>query len=105
MIRAVTAARFRPGDAVRVPDVEKRGHVRTPTYVKGKQGHVTVVLGAFPDPESLAYGGTGLPEKPLYRVAFRHADLWDAYEGPPGDTLHIDIYEHWLEPADKEGRT
>ncbi|CAA9467675.1 MAG: Nitrile hydratase beta subunit [uncultured Rubrobacteraceae bacterium] len=101
MIRAVRAARFRPGDAVRVPNVEKRGHVRTPRYVKGKQGRVTGILGEFPDPESLAYGGTGLPEKPLYRVAFRQADLWEGYEGAADDTLHVDIYEHWLEPAEE----
>ena len=103
MIRPVQTARFRPGDVVRIPNVEKKGHVRTPAYVKGKRGHVTVVLGEFPDPESLAYGGTGLPEKPLYRVRFRQSDLWDAYKGPPGDTLHVDIYEHWLEPASEEG--
>ena len=103
MIRPAKAARFRPGDAVRVPNVEKKGHVRTPRYVKGKRGHVTGVLGEFPDPESLAYGGAGLPEEPLYRVRFRQSDLWDHYEGPPGDTLHVDIYEHWLEPAIEEG--
>ena len=103
MIRPAKAARFRPGDAVRVPNVRKKGHVRTPGYVKGKRGHVTSVLGEFPDPESLAYGGTGLPEKPLYRVRFRQSDLWEGYEGASGDTLHVDIYEHWLEPANKEG--
>ena len=102
MIRAATAARFRPGDAVRVPDVEKKGHIRTPGYVKGKIGHVAGILGEFPDPESLAYGGNGLPEKPLYRVRFRQPDLWEGYEGAAGDTLHVDIYEHWLEPANEE---
>ena len=103
MIRPATNARFRPGDAVRVPNVEKKGHVRTPHYVKGKRGHVASVLGEFPDPESLAYGGAGLPEKPLYRVCFRQSDLWEGYAGPPDDTLHVDIYEHWLEPAIEEG--
>ncbi len=88
---------------MRVPDVEKKGHVRTPAYVKGKRGHITVVLGEFPDPESLAYGGTGLPEKPLYRVRFRQSNLWEDYRGPLDDTLHVDIYEHWLEPASEEG--
>ncbi len=103
MIRPAEAARFRPGDAVRVSDMEREGHVRTPDYVKGKRGFVTVVLGEFPNPESLAYGGRGLPEKPLYRVRFRQADLWETYEGSSSDTLHVDIYEHWLEPASEEG--
>ncbi len=88
---------------MRVSDIEKEGHVRTPDYVRGKHGLVTVVLGEFPNPESLAYGGPGLPEKPLYRVRFRQADLWEGYDGSLDDTLHVDIYEHWLEPASEEG--
>lgn len=103
MTRATPTATFRPGDAVRVLDVEKDGHVRTPAYVRGKRGRISRVLGAFPDPESLAHGGSGLPEKALYEVAFSQTDLWEDYAGPPGDALRVDIYEHWLEPA-REGR-
>jgi len=98
----VTPARFEPGEAVRVRADEKPGHIRTPDYVRGKTGRIEKVLGAFRNPESLAYGGSGLPEKPLYKVGFRQTDLWDGYAGPADDTLYIDIYEHWLEPARKE---
>ena len=98
MIRPATGARFAPGDAVRVLDTEKEGHhIRTPDYAKGKPGWIAQILGSFPNPESLAYGGDGLPEKPLYKVGFRQSDLWDSYEGSPEDILFIDIYEHWLE--------
>jgi len=100
VIRPVAGARFAPGDAVRVWDAEKEGHVRTPDYTKGKPGRIAEVLGAFPNPEVLAYGGDGLPEMPLYKVGFRQADLWEGYGGPPEDTLFIDIYEHWLEPGE-----
>ena len=103
MISPAAGARFRPGDAVRVLDVEKEGHVRTPDYAKGKPGWVAENLGAFPDPESLAYGGDGLPEKPLYTVGFRQTDLWDGYGGSPEDVLFLDIYEHWLEPREHDG--
>lgn len=103
MIRAAAGARFAPGDAVRVRDVEKEGHVRTPDYTRGKPGTISEVLGAFPDPERLAYGGDGLPEMPLYKVAFRQADLWQGYGGSPTDVLFIDIYEHWLEPREGGG--
>ena len=103
MMGSAPAARFRPGDAVRVLDVKKEGHVRTPDYVKGKRGRVASVLGEFPDPESLAYGGSGLPEKALYKVLFRQIDLWEDYAGSPDDELHVDVYEHWLEPASEEG--
>ncbi len=100
MIRPATGARFAPGDAVRVREMEREGHVRTPEYTKGKVGWISEVLGAFPDPESLAYGGDGLPEKPLYKVGFRQTELWDDYGGSPQDVLFIDIYEHWLEPTE-----
>ena len=92
-----------PGQAVRVLEAEKVGHVRTPDYVKGKTGRVASVLGEFKDPESLAYGGSGLPEKTLYKVVFRQADLWEGYAGSHGDVLYVDVYEHWLEPAREEG--
>jgi hypothetical protein len=94
--------RFEPGDRVRVRADEKPGHVRTPDYVRGKTGRIERTLGVFKNPELLAYGDPGLPEKPLYKVGFRQADLWDGYAGPADDTLYIDIYEHWLEPARKE---
>ena len=96
--------RFEPGAHVRVRFDEKPGHVRTPEYVKGKTGQIEGIQGVFENPESLAYGGSGLPERPLYKVGFRQMDLWDGYTGLADDTLYIDLYEHWLEPAQKEVR-
>jgi nitrile hydratase subunit beta len=90
--------RFRPGDAVKVLDKQVQGHVRTPTYVRGKQGWIERVHGEFRNPESLAYGGSGLPREPLYMVGFRQHDLWASrYAESPTDNLYIDLYEHWLE--------
>jgi hypothetical protein len=104
VIRPAAGARFAPGDTVRVRDVEQEGHVRTPDYTKGKHGTISEILGAFPNPELLAYGGDGLPEMPLYKVAFRQADLWKGgYGGSPADVLFVDIYEHWLEPREHGG--
>jgi nitrile hydratase beta subunit-like protein len=95
----VTAA-FAPGSRVRVRPGEKSGHVRTPGYLKGKTGWIESVLGEFPNPEDLAYGLSGRPGRPLYKVGFRQADLWDDYVGPTGDHLYADVYEHWLEPGE-----
>ncbi len=89
--------RFEPGDRVRVLSGERPGHARTPGYVRGKTGRVESVLGEFRNPESLAYGDSGLPQRPLYKVSFRQLDLWEGYPGPAEDKLYMDIYEQWLE--------
>ena len=43
-----------PGDRVRVREDFPPGHIRTPVYVRGKEGVVTRGFGAFPNPEVLA---------------------------------------------------
>lgn len=91
--------RFAVGDPVRVREDDPPGHMRTPFYTRGKPGVVVARHGTFRNPEELAYGKPGLPEKPLYMVRFRQADLWPDYAGPADDHLEADIYEHWLEPA------
>jgi hypothetical protein len=98
----MTPTKFEPGDRVRVRADEKPGHARTPGYVRGKIGRIEKSLGTFKNPESLAYGGSGLPEKPLYKVGFRQTDVWDEYAGQANDVLYIDLYAHWLEPARQE---
>ena len=56
---APTAPRFAAGDRVRVKDdwPERRGpcHIRTPHYLRGRSGVVERPLGAFPNPEDLAF--------------------------------------------------
>ena len=93
-------ARFAPGDPVRVREAWQPGHVRTPAYVRGRQGTVAQALGAFPNPEELAYRRSGLPAQTLYRVRFRQAQLWPDYRGSAADTLDVEIYDHWLESAE-----
>ncbi len=89
--------RFKVGDPVVVRDDDSRGHVRTPAYIRGKAGVVERHCGAFPDPGKLAYGRSGLPGQPLYRVRFAQQDVWPGYGGYPEDTLDIEIFQHWLE--------
>jgi nitrile hydratase subunit beta len=91
---------FEPGDQVRVRTAERPGHVRTPGYLKGKTGWIESVLGEFRNPEDLAYGLSGEPERPLYKVGFRQTDLWEDYEGCADDRLCADIYEQWLEHSE-----
>jgi nitrile hydratase len=58
--------------------------------------------GAFPNPEELAYGFDGLPARHLYRVRFQQTAIWPAYNGPAHDTLDLEVYEHWLRPAEED---
>jgi nitrile hydratase len=91
---------FAPGAAVRVRDdwPETRGkvHIRTPHYLRGKPGTVVRQLGAYPNPEDLAFARPAAT-KPLYHVAFAQDVLWP--DGRSSDTLLVEIYEHWLESA------
>jgi len=98
-VNGTAAPRFKAGDRVRVSARDHAGHCRTPSYLRGKVGQVDTVLGTFRNPEELAYYRPGLPKRPLYVVRFRQVDVWDDYDGAPGDTVAADIYEHWLEPA------
>jgi len=92
-------ARFAPGDRVRVLRSYPPGHCRTPFYCRGREGTVERVCGEFGNPKQLAYGLSGDPTRPLYRVRFDQRTLWPAYRGRPLDSVEIEIFQHWLEPA------
>ncbi len=92
-------AGFAPGARVRVRDdwPEARGpaHVRTPHYLRGASGRVVRRLGAFPNPEDLAFGRVAATV-PLYHVAFSPQAIWP--EAEARDDLLVEIFGHWLEP-------
>jgi nitrile hydratase len=88
---------FSAGDRVRIKDSHPPGHRRTPYYARGKTGVVERYCGNFKNPEELAYGFDGTPERELYRVRIIQRELWPEYEGSDSDTLDLEIYDHWLE--------
>jgi nitrile hydratase subunit beta len=96
----IATARFRPGQRVRVKDARPeriaRLHLRTPHYVRGRMGTVERALGTFPNPEDIAFNRPAEP-RVLYHVLFDQPPVWN--EGEPGDTLLIELFEHWLEEA------
>ena len=94
----MSAAAFRTGDYVLIREDYPPGHVRTPVYVRGKRWRIVRRLGEFGNPELIAYRLEG-PPKALFAVRFAQADLWPDYAGPMGDTVDLDIYEHWLLPS------
>ena len=93
-------ALFALGEHVTVRRAFPPGHLRTPYYIRGKYGRVQKVLGSFANPEELAYGRDGLPKCTLYRVRFVQSNVWTNYVGAQGDTVDVELYEHWLEPSD-----
>lgn len=72
------------------------GHVRAPAYLRGKTGVIERALGAFGNPEQLAYGHKA-DKKSLYRVRFTMAELWGEAAENPTDTLDAEVFDHWLE--------
>ena len=77
---------------------ETRGpcHIRTPHYLRGHRGVVVRQLGAYPNPEDLAFARPAA-RVALYHVAFPRRAIWP--EGSAEDELLVEIYEHWLEPV------
>lgn len=92
--------RFAPGDAVLVKDAwpEREGpcHIRTPHYLRGRPGKVERVLGAFANPEDLAFARPA-ETRVLYHVLFASPPVFPDLK--PGDDVLVEIFEHWLEKA------
>jgi len=89
-------ARPQVADRVRIKAWAPPGHVRAPWYLRGKAGVIERELGAFGNPEQLAYG-VAAARKPLFRVRFTMLELWGTAAESPDDTVDAEIYDHWLE--------
>jgi nitrile hydratase len=89
--------RFRSGNAVRTRNIHPLTHTRLPRYARDKQGVVVALHGAhvFPDSNAQFQGENA---QPLYTVKFEARALWgDA--ASPHDTVCLDLWEDYLEPA------
>lgn len=91
------APRFAIGDAVVTRNVHPAGHTRLPRYARGKRGVIQIVHTPqiFPDTNAHRLG-----EHPqtVYNVRFDARELWgDSAE--PRQTVAIDLWESYLEPA------
>lgn len=98
-------SRFSAGDQVRVRAQETLSHSRVPGYAQSRTGVVERVLPEFVIPEDDAWGRlwSGGRRETLYRIRLHQADAWPGYRGPRTDSLELEIFERWLEPA--EGTT
>jgi nitrile hydratase subunit beta len=91
--------RYKEGDPVRVLEKVTLGHhIRTPQFLRGKNGIVRSIRGNFKDPELLSFGKDGLPKATLYSVEFDLTHVWDDRPPPKGvNKIYADIFEQWLE--------
>ena len=91
---------FWPGDKVRVSNRVPIGHYRVPTYLRGHRGTVEAVIGPCSlDNEEEGFGRNAGTKRHYYRISFPMPQIWPGYDGSPRDSLHIEVFESWLEEA------
>jgi len=95
----MTAPIFQVGQRVRIQDRTPPVHHRVPWYVKGHVGTIERICGVHGQPEKFIRGD-GEPGQRIYRVRILQPVLWGDYAGNARDKLEIEIFEHWLEPAE-----
>jgi len=95
----MTAPIFQVGQRVRIQDRTPPVHHRVPWYVKGHVGTIERICGVHGQPEKFIRGD-GKPGQRIYRVRIPQPVLWGDYAGNARDKLEIEIFEHWLEPAE-----
>lgn len=91
-------AKFKVGDRVKIKNVSPGSHSRLPGNLKGRVAEVVKVYeGAFtyffPTEDGL---GTPMP---VYSLAFKPEDLWDASVSESNVVYYNDIFEAYVEAA------
>ena len=91
------SARFQAGQRVRARNMHPTGHTRLPRYARGKLGTIDRDHGVYVFPDTNAHF---LGEKPqhVYSVRFTARELWGD-QAPPKDSVYIDMWDDYLEPA------
>ncbi len=89
--------RFKPGGKVIAKNVNPAGHTRLPRYARGKRGVIVLDEGVFALPDAVAHGG-GVIAQHVYAVRFAARELWGG-EASPRESVTIDLWEAYLEPA------
>jgi nitrile hydratase subunit beta len=88
---------FDIGQLVHTRNLNPIGHTRLPRYARDKTGTIERCHGVFVFPDSNAHF-LGEKPQPLYSVRFAARELW----GPQvsaHDSVYLDLWEHYLEPA------
>ena len=91
------AARFHVGDRVRGRNIHPTTHTRMPRYTRGKTGVVERDRGIFDLPDSEQLSLESQPQH-VYLIRYTARELWGE-EAAAHDSLYIDMWEDYLEPA------
>ncbi len=89
--------RFRVGDRVRGRNIHPTTHTRMPRYTRGKTGVVARDRGVFILPDSEQGSAEPKPQH-VYLIHFTAHELWGERTSAH-DSLYIDMWEDYLEPA------
>lgn len=84
---------FSIGQRVRVKRLQLAKHHRVPFYLKGKIGQIVKCLGPAENPEFRAYFKSNSDRHILYRVRFKHSNLWGGHQN---DEIYADLAGKWL---------
>lgn len=89
--------RFQVGQRVRGRNINPTGHTRIPRYARGKTGEIVRDHGVHDFPDTSA-AGLGAKRQHLYSVRFTARELWGE-SASPRDSVHLDLWDDYLEQA------
>jgi nitrile hydratase len=89
--------RFAVGDPIRTRNINPSGHTRLPRYARGRAGVIAIDHGVYVLPDAAAHG-RGERRQHVYSVSFTARELWGE-AAPPRDTVRLDLWDDYLEPA------
>lgn len=96
-LEVVVSPRFKAGDRIRTRKINPVGHTRLPQYLRGCVGVVAADMGVFIFPDTHAHGGNQKPQH-VYSVRFNAKEVWGR-EGGERDTLVVDVWDDYMDPA------
>jgi nitrile hydratase len=88
---------FKVGQRVRARNINPIGHTRLPRHARGKTGVVARDHGVYIFPDTNAHF-QGEKRQHVYSVRFTARELWGE-SSPPRDSVHIDMWDDYLERA------
>ena len=88
---------FKVGQHVRGRNMHPAGHTRLPRYARGKSGTIVRDHGVYIFPDTNAHF-LGEKRQHVYSVRFAARELWGE-SASPRDSVHIDMWDDYLEPA------